>query len=166
MFLLYMVAKHPTTQAKILSDETDTFIRCCTLETFRVLPTAYLLARVTSEDLELSGFDVKTGSVVLCHTGTACRDENNFKDATEFKPERWLGEERANTLANSTYLVIPFGAGRRICPGKRLMEHILPVFLKEIIKHFEVETVHPLELQFEFLLSAKSPVSMCFKDRI
>lgn len=164
MFLLYMVAKHPTAQQKILGDD-KAFIRSCSLETFRLLPTAYLLARVISEDLELSGYDVKAGSIVICHTGTACRDEKNFKHATEFKPERWLGEEKPETLSNSTYLVVPFGSGRRICPGKRLMEHILPLFLEEIVKNFEVEVCHSLELQFEFLLSSKGPVSMCFKDR-
>lgn len=166
MFLLYMVVEHSKAQEKILDHDSKTFIRACTLETFRILPTAYLLARVTSEDLELSGHLVKAGSVVLCHNGIACRDENNFKNATEFKPERWLGEERSETLKSSTYLVVPFGTGRRICPGKRLMEQILPIFLEEIVKNFKVETLHPLELQFEFLLSAKRPVSIAFKDRI
>lgn len=166
MFLLYLVAKHSTAQEKILDNDSKAFIRACTLETFRTLPTAYLLARVTSEDLELSGHCVKAGSVVLCHNGIACRDENNFKNATEFKPQRWLDEERNETLKNSTYLVAPFGVGRRICPGKRLMEQILPIFLEEIVKNFKVETLHPLELQFEFLLSAKRPVSMGFNDRL
>lgn len=160
-----MVAKHPTAQKTILKDESKSFLRACILETFRVLPTAYLIARVTSEDLELSGYHVKAGSVVLCHTGTACKNEMYFKNSTEFVPERWLHEEKNETLRNSTYLVVPFGAGRRICPGKRLMEQILPIFLEEMVKHFEIETIHPLELQFEFLLSPKGPISMYFKDR-
>lgn len=166
MFLLYMVAAHPTAQEKIIADESKTFIRACTLEAFRVLPTAYLLARVTSEDLELSGYTIKAGNVVICHTGTACRNEKYFKNATEFQPERWLGEERNETLKNSTYLVVPFGTGKRICPGKRLIEHILPIFLEEIVNNFELKALHPLELQFEFLLSSKGAVSMSFSDRI
>lgn len=160
-----MVANSPTAQTNILNDNSKTFTKCCTLETFRVLPTAYLLARVTSEDLKLSGYEIKAGSVVLCHTGTACRDEKNFRNAKEFRPERWLGEERNETLSNSTYLVLPFGAGRRICPGKRLMEQVLPIFLEEIVNNFHIGVVDPLELQFEFLLSPKGKVSMSFTDR-
>lgn len=67
-------------------------------------------------------------SVVLCHTWLACLKESNFEKATEFIPERWLDD------ANHKFscLVIPFGYGRRMCPGKRFVELELQVVLAQV----------------------------------
>ncbi|KAJ8952723.1 hypothetical protein NQ318_021041 [Aromia moschata] len=162
VFLLYLVAKHPGTQEKIIQDETKAYLKACVMETFRILPTAPCLARVTEEDLELSGYRINAGSVVICHTAIACKDDKNFKQASEFRPERWLDEEKSETASNATFLLTPFGAGRRICPGKRFIEHILPKILEYTVKKFDVQVVNPMELQFEFLLSAKGPTAMIF----
>lgn len=166
VFLLYLVAKQPGTQEKILEDPSGTYLKACVMEGFRVLPTANCLARVTEEDLELSGYKVKAGSVVICQTGIACKNEKYFENATEFRPERWLSDQNNHTLNNSPYLVSPFGTGRRICPGKRFIEHVLPIIIQNIVTNFEIEIVRPMELQFEFLLSPKGPTAMIFKDRL
>lgn len=165
VFLLYLIAKHPETQEKILEDPTKTYAKACVTEMFRVLPTANCLARITEEDLELSGYRVNAGNVLLCHTGIACKDERNFRRATEFYPDRWLNEEKSQTSSNATFLVTPFGVGKRICPGKRFIEQVLPQILEHTIRRFELKTVKPMELQFEFLVSPKGPTSMIFKDR-
>ncbi|XP_023021214.2 cytochrome P450 family 24 subfamily A member shade isoform X1 [Leptinotarsa decemlineata] len=168
VFLLYLVAKNPGTQEKILEDSSKAYLRACIMETFRIYPTANCLARITEEELELSGYKVKPGSVILCQTGIACKNDRYFADANQFRPERWLTEEKSLTSTNATYLVIPFGAGRRICPGKRFIEQVLPVILENTLKKFIIDVVvtRPIELQFEFLLSPKGPTSLIFEDRI
>nr|UYL69089.1 cytochrome P450 314a1 [Colaphellus bowringi] len=165
LFLLYLIAKHPGTQEKILEDSSKAYLRACIMESFRILPTANCLARVTEEDLELSGYKVNAGSVLICQTGVACKNDKYFPNATQFRPERWLDKEKPQTSSNATFLVIPFGAGRRICPGKRFIEQVLPIILEKTLRNFVIEVSVPLELQFEFLLSPKGPMSMVFKDR-
>lgn len=138
VFLLYLIAKHPETQEKILEDSSKTYLKACVTEMFRVLPTAPCLARITEEDLELSGYQINAGSVLLCHTGIACKDERNFKHATEFNPDRWLNEQKSQTSSNATFLVTPFGVGKRICPGKRFIEQVLPQILEHTLRRFEL----------------------------
>ncbi|CAH1283510.1 unnamed protein product [Diabrotica balteata] len=166
LFLLYLVAKHPSAQQKILEDSSKAYLKACVMEAFRVLPTANCLARVTEDDLELSGYKVRAGSVLICQTGIACKNEKYFSNATEFRPERWLNQEKSVTSSNSTFLMTPFGIGRRICPGKRFIEHVLPIILENVVKNFEIEVVRPMELQFEFLLAPKGPTAMIFRDRV
>jgi len=60
------------------------------METFRISPTVHALARVTECDLDLSGYHVNAGSVVLCQTASACQNDRNFKNAKLFKPERYV----------------------------------------------------------------------------
>lgn len=169
LFLLYLVASHQDVQQKLFDEinqsSSTTYLKACIMESYRLLPTANCLARITEQEMELAGHKLSAGSVVLCHTGVACRDERNFERANDFRPERWLENEKAATMTTATYLVIPFGVGRRACPGKRFIEQTLPIILKNTVKNFIIKCDKPLELEFEFLLAPKSPVSLYFIDR-
>lgn len=165
LFLLYQVAMNPQCQDEIIADNTKAYLKACSMETFRLSPTVNCLARVIDTDMDLSGYHVTAGSVVICHTALACQNDNYFKQAKKFRPERWLNEEKHESSANATFLVTPFGYGKRICPGKRYIEHVLPVILDKIIEKFKITVTKPLELEFEFLVSPKGNVSMRFQDR-
>ena len=60
--------------------------------------------------------------------------EENFTQATEFIPQRWIPLESPEDWVHKAHLVDPFGSGKRICPGKRLSEQethvITTLFLK------------------------------------
>ncbi|KOB71363.1 Cytochrome P450, partial [Operophtera brumata] len=88
---------------------------------------------------------------VLAHTGAACRREENFWRAQEYCPERWVEVREPHAAA----LVAPFGRGRRMCPGKRFVELEL-----NILQRWRVEFDGELDVQFDFLLSPKSPVGL------
>jgi len=69
-------------------------------------------------------------TVVLCHTWLACQEEANFSSAKEFLPERWL--QNGELARNSPFLVVPFGCGRRVCPGKRFAEQQMHLALAKV----------------------------------
>lgn len=126
-------------------------------------------------------------TVVLLHTWIAGLNEENFKDAKKYLPERWT----TPTSPHSPLLVAPFGAGRRICPGKRFVDLALQLILAkvllffpgvsldssdiyiyvnysfslQVIREFEIVVEEELDLQFEFILAPKGPVSLGFRDR-
>jgi len=68
--------------------------------------------------------------VVLCHTWLACQEEANFSSAKEFLPERWL--QNGELARTSPFLVVPFGCGRRVCPGKRFAEQQMHLALAKV----------------------------------
>ena len=137
------------------------YLRACITESFRVIPTTTCIARILDEPIELTGYHLTAGTVVLLHTWVACLNPENFKDAAKYMPERWLKP----TTPHSPMLVAPFGAGKRICPGKRFVELGLQLVLAKIIREFEIVVDGKLDLQFEFILAPKSPVSLGFRDR-
>ncbi|XP_044761457.1 ecdysone 20-monooxygenase [Coccinella septempunctata] len=163
VFLLHMVAEHPEKQERIAMDLN--YAKACMNEAFRLLPTATPLSRITEQDMELGGYQVKAGSVILCHGDIASRSEQNFERPNEFLPERWLGEERSKSVTSGIFIVIPFGAGKRICPGKRFIELVLPIFLQETVKHYSLTTSQKMEIEFQFLTAPKGPVSINVNDR-
>ncbi|XP_068619922.1 ecdysone 20-monooxygenase [Battus philenor] len=168
VFLLYLLSGRPDWQEKIRSElpscrrleieelAAATSIRDATKEAFRLLPTAPFLARLLDKPMNLAGHRLPAGTFVLAHTGAACRREENFFRAQEFLPERWTGCFEPH----SPGLVAPFGRGRRMCPGKRFVELELHLLLAKIMQQWRVEFDGELDIQFDFLLSPKSPVSL------
>ncbi|KAM3961223.1 cytochrome P450 family 24 subfamily A member shade isoform 1-T1 [Aphomia sociella] len=168
VFLLYLLSGRPDWQQKIRSElpccgvlraeemAAAPAIRAATNEAFRLLPTAPFLARLLDAPMTISGHRLPAGTFVLAHTGAACRREENFWCAEQYLPERWLcGRE-----PHAASLVAPFGRGRRMCPGKRFVELELHLLLAKIMQRWRVEFDGELDIQFDFLLSPKSPVSL------
>lgn len=144
---LYYVSKHPDTQQKIFEELRSgitsegileaTYTKACTHEAFRMTPGAFTLARLLEEDIELSGYQVKSGTMVLCHHMIASRKEENFTKADQYIPDRWIPESSfwtsSATPPNHTpALVSPFGNGRRQCPGRRFSSLELLVVVRKV----------------------------------
>ncbi|XP_031770459.1 ecdysone 20-monooxygenase isoform X2 [Galleria mellonella] len=168
VFLLYLLSGRLDWQQKIRSELPNCevlraeemaaapAIRAATYEAFRLLPTAPFLARLLDVPMTISGHRLPAGTFVLAHTGAACRREENFWRATEYLPERWLRTREPHAAS----LVAPFGRGRRMCPGKRFVELELHLLLAKIMQRWKVQFDGELDIQFDFLLSPKSPVSL------
>lgn len=91
----------------------------------------------------------------------------NFENAAEYKPERWLnkeGEFDPNQCVGAS-IVQPFGCGRRVCPGKKYTELELMILTIKIVRSFRVQYKSEFDRQFEFVLAPKAPVNVQFCDR-
>lgn len=157
---LYHLSTNPESQQKILAELSSgitgdnlmeaTYTKACIQEAYRLNPAAFVIARLQEEDIELSGYHVKSGTLVLCHTMIASHDEKNFTEAKSFIPERWIPTSQfANQSpkpVHSPSLVCPFGSGRRQCPGKRFSQmELLMIISKVSIRVLSVNIAQQLE---------------------
>lgn len=63
----------------------------------------------------------------------ACNDESNFVNAKKFDPDRWIDCENKRFKQDlGSLLVVPFGVGKRSCPGKRFVELELIALLSKV----------------------------------
>lgn len=64
----------------------------------------------------------------------ACHKDANFQEAKQFCPERWIDASSGNFTVNvdSASIVVPFGVGRRTCPGKRFVEMEVVLLLAKV----------------------------------
>lgn len=69
-------------------------------------------------------------SVVICQTWVASLQEENYPNAREFIPERWLSTDGVSK--SNPYFEVPFGVGKRMCPGKRIAEYQLLVLTAKV----------------------------------
>lgn len=72
--------------------------------------------------------------MVLCQNMIACHKDTNFQEAKQFCPERWIDSSSGNFTVNvdSASIVVPFGVGRRTCPGKRFVEMEVVLLLAKV----------------------------------
>ncbi|KAE9597654.1 hypothetical protein Lal_00041542 [Lupinus albus] len=100
-------------------------------ETFRLHPAFPLLApHFSSEDCTIEGYNVPKGTILLVNAWAIHNDPQLWSDPTKFKPERFEKEGEEDKL-------IPFGLGRRACPGSNLGQRTIGLTLGLLIQCFE-----------------------------
>ncbi|GFY93768.1 cytochrome P450, family 81, subfamily D, polypeptide 3 [Actinidia rufa] len=123
-----------------LVDEPDLsklhYLQAIISETFRLFPAAPLLVpHMSSDDCTIGGFNVPRDTMVLVNAWAVHRDPKVWDDPTSFKPERFEGAEVAG------HKLLPFGMGRRLCPGLGLAQRVVGLGLGSLIQCFEWERV-------------------------
>ncbi|XAR67201.1 Flavonoid 3'-monooxygenase [Bertholletia excelsa] len=88
-------------------------------ETMRLHPVAVLLApHEALEDCHVAGYDISKGTRVFINTWSIGRDGKVWDNPEEFCPERFIG--RPIDVKGQNFELLPFGSGRRMCPGYSL----------------------------------------------
>ncbi|VAI81168.1 unnamed protein product [Triticum turgidum subsp. durum] len=100
-----------------------------------------LLPRECREPSRVLGYDVPQGAMVLVNAWAIGRDEASWgPDAEEFRPERFEeGAAAAVDFRGADFELVPFGAGRRICPGITFGLAIIELALASLLFHFDWE---------------------------
>lgn len=113
-------------------------------ETLRLYPvTPLLIPHESSNDCKVCGYDIPKGTILLVNLWTLHRDPNLWVDPTRFVPERF---EEMELVGEIYYNMIPFGAGRRACPGSVLAKRFMANAIASLIQCFEWERIGNEEL--------------------
>ncbi|CAN0927693.1 3,9-dihydroxypterocarpan 6A-monooxygenase [Linum grandiflorum] len=92
------------------------YLRAVIRETLRLHPSAPLIIRECAEDCLVNGFSVKSKTRVLVNVYAIMRDPKSWTNPDEFDPERFM-EDSEMDYKGRDCLFMPFGGGRRACPG-------------------------------------------------
>ncbi|KAH7660907.1 Cytochrome P450 E-class group I protein [Dioscorea alata] len=120
------------------------YFRAVIKEAFRLTPSAELLVpRETMEDCIVAGFQVPAGTQVIVNAWKLHRDPGVWSDPFEFRPERFLSSHAATGIdvKGQNYELIPFGTGRRSCPGISMALHVIHLALARLIQAFELRAL-------------------------
>ncbi|KEH38561.1 cytochrome P450 family protein [Medicago truncatula] len=121
-------------------DESDItrlpYLQAVVKETLRLHPSApLLLPRKAKIDVKIKGYIIPQGAQILINEWAMGRNPNIWDNPTLFSPERFLGSEI--NFKGQHYQFIPFGSGRRICPGMPLAIRMLHTMLGSLINSFD-----------------------------
>ncbi|KAI3777633.1 hypothetical protein L1987_47434 [Smallanthus sonchifolius] len=103
---------------QINQDDIDNmkYLKVVLKETLRLHPPIpTLVPRVARQDVKVMGYDVEKGTRIIINAWAIARDPKVWHDPNEFRPERFL--DCTIDFKGHDFDLIPFGAGRRGCPG-------------------------------------------------
>lgn len=104
-------------------------------------PRSPTLLRAAKDDCTLSnGCHVAAGTLLMLNIWKIRRDERVWSDPNEFQPERFLTSHKDTDVRGLNFEMIPFGSGRRSCPGVPLALQVLNLTLASLLHSFEVAT--------------------------
>ncbi|KAM1494641.1 hypothetical protein ACFXTO_029444 [Malus domestica] len=90
------------------------------------------------KDAKLSGFDIPAESKIVVNAWWLANNPTMWKKPEEFRPERFLEEESKVEANGNDFRYLPFGVGRRSCPGIILALPILCITIGRLVQNFEL----------------------------
>ncbi|KAI4387314.1 hypothetical protein MLD38_005156 [Melastoma candidum] len=139
-------------------------------ETLRLHPPGPLLAPHESyEDVMVDGYLVPKGARILVNVWAIGRDLGTWStDAEEFRPERFEGQKVDFYGQNFEFL--PFGSGRRSCPGMNIGLAMVKLSIAQLVHCFDWEMPKgrlpsDIDMSEEFGLSVPRGNSLCLIPR-
>ncbi|XP_012090830.1 cytochrome P450 78A7 [Jatropha curcas] len=144
------------------------YLQAVVKETLRMHPPGPLLswARLSTSDVHLSnGMVVPKNTTTMVNMWAITHDPKIWEDPMVFKPERFmesLGGADVDVRGGDLRLA-PFGAGRRVCPGKNLGLATVNLWVAKLVHHFEwvQDMANPVDLSEVLRLSCEMKNPLC-----
>jgi cytochrome P450 len=111
------------------------YLQAVVKETLRLHPSTPILVHKSISDVDLCGFRVPKDTQVLVNVWSMGRDSSIWTDPNVFLPERFL--ECGEVFRGEDFGFIPFGAGRRMCPGVPFAHRVVHTMLATLLYHFD-----------------------------
>lgn len=127
-------------------DESDitnlVYLQAIVKETLRLYPAGRLGGtREFTEDCMVAGYHVPKGTWLMVNMWKLQQDPEIWSNPSEFMPERFLDPKHKHLDVKGTnFELIPFGAGRRSCPGTALGLQILHFVVATLLQNFNIST--------------------------
>ncbi|KAJ0795324.1 putative cytochrome P450 [Helianthus annuus] len=111
------------------------YLGCIIKETMRMFPAGPILPHESAEDCIIGGYHVPKGTMLLVNVWGIQNDPKIWDDPKTFRPERFEGLEGFR----DGFKLMPFGFGRRSCPGEGMSMRLVGLVLGSLIQCFEWE---------------------------
>ncbi|XP_062098038.1 cytochrome P450 78A7 [Humulus lupulus] len=138
------------------------YLQSVVKETLRVHPPGPLLswARLSTSDVQLSnGMLIPADTVAMVNMWAITHDPHVWEDPRAFRPERFIESEGGADVdvRGCDLRLAPFGAGRRVCPGKNLGLVTVTLWVANLVRHFKwvQDPIQPVDLDEVLKLSCE-----------
>lgn len=139
------------------------YLKAVILEGLRRHPPGhFVLPHAVTEDVVFNDYLVPKNGTVNFMVAEMGWDPKVWEDPMAFKPERFLNDEGFDITGSKEIKMMPFGAGRRICPGYNLALLHLEYFVANLVLNFEWKVPEGLDVD----LSEKQEFTVVMKNAL
>ncbi|KAF3444112.1 hypothetical protein FNV43_RR13802 [Rhamnella rubrinervis] len=191
-WIMANLVKHPHIQERLLTEikgvvvdgeeevkeedlQTMPYLKAVVLEGLRRHPPGhFVLPHAVTEDVVLDGYLVPKNGSVNVTVAEMGWDPKVWEDPMAFKPERFLKDQSdgvyhdIDITGSKEIKMMPFGVGRRICPGSALAMLHLEYFVANLVLKFQWTAADEVDLseKQEFTVVMKNPLQASISPRL
>lgn len=147
------------------------YLQAIIKETLRLYPAAPIsVAHESTEDCTVATYNIPKGTRLIVNVWKLHRDPEVWSDPNQFKPERFLTSQKDIDLKGQHHEYIPFGSGRRMCPGVSYALQSLHIMLATLLQGFEIAkpSKEPIDMSESFGLTnmKATPLDVLLSPRL
>lgn len=141
------------------------YLKMVLKETLRLHPPAVLLIpHQTMAKCKIGGYEIHPNTRIQVNAFAIGRDPKAWRNPEEFYPERF--SDKAIDFRGQHFELIPFGAGRRICPGITMASATVELVIANLLYHFDWELPdgmkrEDISLEEEVGFTARKKIPLC-----
>ncbi|KAH7388097.1 hypothetical protein KP509_16G057400 [Ceratopteris richardii] len=125
------------------------YLRAVVKETMRLHPAVpLLLPHASTQQCQVNGYDIPSGTQVYVNVWAIGRDPNVWENPLKFHPKRFLDSK--TDVRGHHFELLPFGSGRRACPGLALGINNVHLMMANLVHVFEWTTLTELDMTEKF----------------
>lgn len=166
---LYQLAKHPVVQKRLRQEIVDNlneslnyenisdlpYLEAVLAEGFRIYPPVSNLVKICTAETELPGIKghnlkIEKGMVVLIPVYEIHHNSDYYENPEFFNPDRFMPENGGVKKYEENCMYLAFGAGPRVCIGKKFAKTQLKHALASIVRHFELTVSEKMNEDIRF----------------
>ncbi|XP_028763948.1 geraniol 8-hydroxylase-like [Neltuma alba] len=142
------------------------YIQAIVKETLRLHPSVpLLLPYIAANDVVVTGYTIHKGDQLLINAWSIGRNPSYWDNPTSFLPERFLAGS-APDFKGRDFEYLPFGGGRRICPGLPLANRMISLMVATLVHSFEWDlpkgmTPETMDMNEQYGITLKKAVPLC-----
>ncbi|OAY34801.1 cytochrome P450 CYP82D47 [Manihot esculenta] len=147
------------------------YLKAIMKETLRLYPAGPLaVPREAMEDCTLSGYHIPKGTRLLTNLWKLHRDESVWPNPDEFKPDRFLTTHADVDIWGQNFELVPFGSGRRSCPGLNFAMQVILLGTARLLQGFNFTTPNnePVDMteSLNLTLDKETPLEVMVTPRL
>ncbi|KAJ1282825.1 hypothetical protein BS78_03G081300 [Paspalum vaginatum] len=118
------------------------YLKAVIKETLRLHAPAPLLApHLSMAECDIEGYTIPSTTRVIVNAWALARDPTYWESAEKFMLERFMesGNNVTTDYKGNDFHYLPFGTGRRICPGSTFAISVIEIMLANLVCNFNWE---------------------------
>uniref|UniRef100_A0A1S3CH32 Uncharacterized protein n=1 Tax=Cucumis melo TaxID=3656 RepID=A0A1S3CH32_CUCME len=124
-----------------LVDEDDLpnlpYLQAVVKEALRLYPAVPISMRACRQDCTIDNYDIPKDTLVAVNLFTIMRDPKIWENPNKFNPERFTGDVEYEIKGQQNFNFVPFGGGRRACPGSTLAFSFIRNLIATMVQCFD-----------------------------